>query len=314
MMRIYQNEYYYMLEKSLTMDNEEDYNNNNYSYEIIILLIFCFLLISNWLSFEWLYEYQFIFTIYRYINYKFSIYFPLQISSFFLFILDFLSIIIITISCNYFILKIVIIIITKKEREIVRKLPRNIFIPILLNSILFFYGKIIYKMNSMLYFFYFIGLCLDLISLFSLLKINIDKNLKKEYFQINYPEDFIKIIFEDYFFEILLAIDFYYCFYVSIQLIYYFTNNMQIENYLGIITNLFFGLVSIYIIYELKNNVFTIFMGIIFGGILHFQFTIRQEEKEEINLGNGEKILSTIFLFCFFIEFLYIIFYKYNNQ
>jgi hypothetical protein len=301
-----------MLEKSLNSENEEEYDNNDFRYEIIILSIFCFLLISNWLSLECLYEYQSLFTIHRYINNWFSIYFPIQISSIFLFILDFLSIIIITVSCNFFILNTIIILVKKEGRTAIHKLPRMIFIPILLNSFLFLFGKIVFRKNSI--FFYFLGLLLDLISLFPLLKINIDKNLKNNYFSINYPNDIIKEIFEGYFFEILLALDFYYSFYALTQIIDFFTYNLYIDNYLGIITNLLFGIVSLYIIFELKNNAFTLFMGLIFGGIFHFQFTIRPQEREEINLGNGELILSCFFLICFFIESIYIIIYKCQNK
>lgn len=315
-MRKKQNDNYIMLNKSLKFEDkdEEEKKINDYGYELIILLIFSLLLLLSWLSFKWLYEYQYIFTIYRYINLGFSIYFPIQISSFFLYAFNFILIIIISIICNFFIVKIIIMIINKENNELFRQLPKIIFIPIILNSFLFSIGKIIYKYYYTSHFYYYISLCLDLISFFSLIKINLNKIKKDYYFQIDFDNNFVKDIFEGYFFEILLALDLYYCFYVTCQIIYYYCGNLRIENYLGINANLFLGIVSIYIIYELKNNFFTILMGIIFGGILHFQFTIRPQEREEINLGDGEKLLSGIFLFCFLIEFLYIIFYKYQKN
>ena len=316
-MRKKQNDNYIMLNKSLKFEDkkeEEEKKINDYCYELIILFIFSILLLLSWFSFKWLYEYQYIFTIYRYINLGFSIYFPIQISSLFLYVFNFILIIIISIICNYFIVKIIMTIINKENNELFSQLPRIIFIPILINSFLFSIGKIIYKNYSTSHFFYYISLCLDLISLFSLIIINLNKIKKDYYFQIDFNNNFVKDIFEGYFFEILLALDLYYCFYVTCQIIYYYCGNLRIENYLGINANLFLGIVSIYIIYELKNNFFTILMGIIFGGILHFQFTIRPQEREEINLGDGEKLLSGIFLFCFLIEFLYIIFYKYQKD
>ena len=88
---------------------------------------------------------------------------------------------------------------------------------------------------------------------------------------------------------------------------------MNIDNYLGIVANIFFGLICLYIIFTIKSFVMPILNFIIFLGIFHFQFTIRKEEREEINLGNGEMILSLVFLLCCFFEFLCVGIYKYQN-
>ena len=295
-------------------EEEKENTNNNYAYQILIIILFSFLLILSWLSLKWLYEYQFIFTFHRYINLGFSIYFPIQASSFVLYLINLIAIIIITISSNYFIINNIIYIYKKENNQSFYKLPNLVIIPILLNSFLFLLGRIVYAYYSFSHYFYFVGLCLCFISLFSLIKLLFDKKLTNNYFQINFKISFVKVIFEECFFEMLMVLDLYYYFYVICQIIFCFTNNLNIENYLGIIANLFFGIVSIYIIFELKSISFLIYICLIFFGIEYFQFTIRPEEKEEINLSNGEKILSGIFLFCFFLEFIYIILYKYQNK
>ena len=209
----------------------------------------------------------------------------------------------------------------KKENNIqFDKLPKIIFLPILIYSFLFLIANFIYKSNYSYYYFYF-GFLLGLISCFSLLKINIDKRIVNDnYFNLNYENDFVKLFFENFFFEILLGFNIYYLFYVISQIIYYFTSDLLIENYLGIVANIFFGIVCSYINCVLKSIIFfsinyyainiSLLNIIIYLGIFHFQFTIRREEREEINLGNGEIILSVIFILCYLIESIYIILYK----
>ena len=296
--------------KKRNKEEEKENTSNNYAYQLLNIFLFSFILILSWLSLKWLYEYQFIFTFHRYINLGFSIYFPIQVSSFVLYLITVIAIILITISSNYFIVNNIIHIYKKENDQSFDKFPNLVIIPILLNSFLFLLGRIVYEYYSFSHYFYFLGLFLCFISLLSLIKLMFDKKLNNHYFQINFKISFVKVIFEDYFFEMLLVLDLYYYFYVICQIIFCFTSNLNIENYLGIIANLFFGIVSIYIIFEMKSISFLIYICLIFLGIELFQFTIRPEEKEEINLSNGEKISSGIFLFCFFIEFIYIILYK----
>lgn len=293
-------------------ENENETDRINYLSEMIIFSSFFSLLIQSLLSIKWLYEYRNIFTIHRYINTHFSLYFPIQISSSFLYILDFLLILILIIPCNYFIIKKLINIVKKQNIDSFEKMPKIIIVPIISNSFLFLLGKVIYYHHSLRKNLYYIGLVVDLISLFSLLKINLEKNIEKNFFQIKYESNFIKDIFEKYFFEILLGFNLYYLFYVICQIFDFFFDNLNIDNYLGIIANTFFGIVCICINFELKSIFFSNFIIIIFFGIFHFQFSIRLEERKEINLGNGEKMLSIISIFCNFFEILYI-FYKNEN-
>ena len=294
------------LRNSEEENDEENFNINKYLFEIIIAIFFCFLLFLSWLSLKWLNDYQYIFTIHRYTNYNFSLYFPIQISSAGLYILDIYLIIVITRVCNYFIIEIIFKIINKECYEIFDRTPKIIIIPIIINCILFYLGKLINDNFEDRYYYYYIGFPLVSISLFFLLKINFEKKLERKYFQINYESPDLEEFFEEYFYELLLALNLYYFFYVLCQIIYYFTYDLNIENYLGIIADLFYGLVNLYIIWKIDSNIFSTLIMIIFTGIFIFQFSIRDEERKELNLGRGEMILSGIFMCSSFIETTYI--------
>ena len=291
---------------------EEKMNIDNIFDKILLIASFSFLLVLSWLSLKWLYENQFIFTFHRYMNFGFSMYFPIQTSSFILYVLTIILIALITISSIYFIFNNIINIYKKVNNE--DRIPRIIYIPIFFNTFLFILGKLTYIYYEKSFYFYFVGLFLSFISFFSLLKINLDKKLNNLYFQINCKNGLLRAINEEYLFNILLVFDFYYLFYVICQIILCYTNHLNIENYLGVVANLFFGIVSIFCIFELKSINILIFISIIFAGIEHFQYTIRAEEREEINIGNGEKILSGIFMVIFFFEFLYFVSYKCQNK
>ena len=308
-----------MLEKTVELkkiyNKEDDIENNrtNSISKIIIFSLFSFLFILSLLSIQWLYEYRYIFTIRLYINSHISIYFPIQVSSFILYFLNFILIIIISIPSNYFIIKIIINLIKKDNSEHFDKLPKLIFLPIIINLFLFSLSKFIFKYHYIINYFYYIGFLLCFISCLSLIKINLDKIIIDNYFNFNYENDFIKFFFEDVFFEALLGFNIYYLFYTLCQIIRSFIYDLNIDNYLGIVANIFFGLICLYIIFAIKSFVMPILNFIIFLGIFHFQFTIRKEEREEINLGNGEMILSLVFLLCCFFEFLCVDIYKYQN-
>lgn len=291
--------------KRKKLNNKVD--NNNYISESLIVFSFGFLLILSWLSIKWLYEYQYIFTIHRYINKNISIYFPIQISSTFLYIINFIILIILTIACNYFIIITIINSFNKyKNISSFYKINKFIFIPIFSNSFLFLLGKIIYKNYHIRIYLYTIGLILCLISLFSLLKISIEEIYIRDYSKIINENNFVKTFIEKYFFEVLLGLDLYYLFYVLCQIIYYFTYNLETIYFLGIVANLFFGIVSLYIIFNLRSFTLPLIIGIIYSGFLHFQYSIRPEERKEINLGNGEKILGIMFLFFIFVEIFFV--------
>jgi hypothetical protein len=279
-----------------------------------MLFVFSFFLILSWLGFFKLLQFQYIFTIYRYINHSFSTYFPIQLTSNFLILIFLFTEIIITLISTFFIIKLIAIILKKRTNKLFKKKPILISIPIISNSLLFLLGILIKNNNESLNF-YYIGLIIDEVSLFALLKINFDKKINHNFFNIDYDNDFMGKAFEDYLFEILLALDLYYCYYVIFQIIYLYSNyNTEILNFSGIVINFSMGLVSLYINFNLKSIGFNIMYFIIYLGIFIFQFTIREEERKEYQVGYGEIISSLIFLIYFFVENIYLICMNIDND
>ena len=216
-----------------------------------------------------------------------------------------LVVLIITITSICFIIKLLNNLLNKESEKTFLKVPIMIIIPIILNSLLFLLGLLMKKYKESSNCFY-IGLIIDIISLFCLLKINLEKKNKENVFEINYGSEFIKTLFEDLLFDILLGFDLYYCYYVIFQIIYYLSSyDIEILNYSGILANLFLGLVSSYINWNLKSVAFSIIYSIIYFGIFLFQFTIRIEERHEFKIGYGETFLSTIFFIKYFIEIFF---------
>jgi len=318
-MRNKKHKYKNMSEESLKFGNSKKQNKycsneSNVFTEIIMLFVFIFFLILSWLGFFKLLQFQYIFTIYRYINHSFSTYFPIQLTSNFLILIFLFTEIIITLISTFFIIKLIAIILKKRTNKLFKKKPILISIPIISNSLLFLLGILIKKDNESLNF-YYIGLIIDEVSLFALLKINFDKKINHNFFNIDYDNDFMGKVFEDYLFEILLALDLYYCYYVIFQIIYLYSNyNTEILNFSGIVINFSMGLVSLYINFNLKSIGFNIMYFIIYLGIFIFQFTIREEERKEYQVGYGEIISSLIFLIYFFVENIYLICMNIDND
>ena len=280
--------------------------------EINMFFIFTIFLILSWLGLIKLYQYKYIFTIYRYNNITFSSYFPIQISSTCLLLMTLIIVLIISISCIFFIFKLIINLLKKERTKIFNKMPIIISIPIILNSLLFLLGIIIQNNNEILYF--YSGLSIVSISLFVLLKINFDKKIKSDVFMINYESDCMKFFFENVLFEILLAFDIYYCYYVIFQIIYHLSHySIDILNFSGIIINLSLGLTSLFTNYKLKSIGFNLIYLFIYLGIFIFQCTIGTKERVEFRIGYEEMILSAIFFITFIVEFAYITCFDVEN-
>ena len=318
-MRNKKHKYKNMSEESLKFGNSKKQkkycsNESGVFTEIIMLFVFSFFLILSWLGFFKLLQFQYIFTIYRYINHSFSTYFPIQLTSNFLILIFLFTEIIITLISIFFIIKLIAIILKKRTNKLFKEKPILISIPIISNSLLFLLGILIKNDNESLNF-YYIGLIIDEVSLFALLKINFDKKINHNFFNIDYDNDFMGKAFEDYLFEILLALDLYYCYYVIFQIIYLYSNyNIEILNFSGIVINFSMGLVSLYTNFNLKSIGFNIMYFIIYLGIFIFQFTIREEERKEYQVGYGEIISSLIFLIYFFVENIYLICMNIDND
>ena len=280
--------------------------------EINMFFIFTIFLILSWLGLIKLYQYKYIFTIYRYNNITFSSYFPIQISSTCLLLMTLIIVLIISISCIFFIFKLIINLLKKERTKIFNKMPIIISIPIILNSLLFLLGIIIQNNNEILYF--YSGLSIVSISLFVLLKINFDKKIKSDVFMINYESDCMKFFFENVLFEILLAFNIYYCYYVIFQIIYHLSHySIDILNFSGIIINLSLGLTSLFTNYKLKSIGFNLIYLFIYLGIFIFQCTIGTKERVEFRIGYEEMILSAIFFITFIAEFAYITCFDVEN-
>ena len=280
--------------------------------EINMFFILTIFLILSWLGLIKLYQYKYIFTIYRYNNITFSSYFPIQISSTCLLLMTLIIVLIISISCIFFIFKLIINLLKKERTKIFNKMPIIISIPIILNSLLFLLGIIIQNNNEILYF--YSGLSIVSISLFVLLKINFDKKIKSDVFMINYESDCMKFFFENVLFEILLAFDIYYCYYVIFQIIYHLSHySIDILNFSGIIINLSLGLTSLFTNYKLKSIGFNLIYLSIYLGIFIFQCTIGTKERVEFRIGYEEMILSAIFFITFIAEFAYITCFDVEN-
>ena len=280
--------------------------------EINMFFILTIFLILSWLGLIKLYQYKYIFTIYRYNNITFSSYFPIQISSTCLLLMTLIIVLIISISCIFFIFKLIINLLKKERTKIFNKMPIIISIPIILNSLLFLLGIIIQNNNEILYF--YSGLSIVSISLFVLLKINFDKKIKSDVFMINYESDCMKFFFENVLFEILLAFDIYYCYYVIFQIIYHLSHySIDILNFSGIIINLSLGLTSLFTNYKLKSIGFNLIYLFIYLGIFIFQCTIGTKERVEFRIGYEEMILSAIFFITFIAEFAYITCFDVEN-
>ena len=221
-------------------------------------------------------------------------------------------VLIISISCIFFIFKLIINLLKKERTKIFNKMPIIISIPIILNSLLFLLGIIIQNNNEILYF--YSGLSIVSISLFVLLKINFDKKIKSDVFMINYESDCIQFFFENVLFEILLAFNIYYCYYVIFQIIYHLSHySIDILNFSGIIINLSLGLTSLFTNYKLKSIGFNLIYLFIYLGIFIFQCTIGTKERVEFRIGYEEMILSAIFFITFIAEFAYITCFDVEN-
>jgi len=301
-------------------NNDINKNDNqiNCIYKFLIILSFQFLLIMNCISLYWLYQHHYFFGFYFPINS--NTYFPIQLSSFFLYLLCICISGIITISYFHFMKSLFIATMKCEDYNIFNQIiSKYSFLPISFNSLIYYIGRLYYedKSNSTLY--NFTLFFIDLISLFFLFEIIMNKKSKRlKYYRLNEINNdnlyIFNVIYNKYFFETLLSLNYYFCFYVMCQITFFLAKEYKIENYIGIISQLFLGISSLYINWILKSECFSLFFEIIFSGILHSKITLIKEVKNELHLGNEEIILSIIFLILFSFELVYIIVFNSQNR
>ena len=285
-------------------------NNFIFFINIFSFISFSGLFILSWLSIIWLHKYNFVFTIYRFEKTYFSSfeYFPIQVSSIILYSIIIFTIISITMAYFYYLKAIFFY----KNFDALNDKNRNYSIPISLNLLLFYIGELTHNKNDIFHIYYFIGFFSSFISLFYLIRLYLDFDYDND--NIDF-DNYIKNTFiYEFFYGALISLDMYYLFYVICQIIFYFNENIEIRVFMGIIVNLFMGIVSIYIGYKLKNMVFALIFAIIYNGIIIFHFTIPEKERKKINLKSFEVILSGIFFIGLLIELIHIFINKKNKN
>ena len=277
----------------------------------ITFISFSGLLILSWLSLIWLYKYHFVFTFYRYEKLPNlpQEYFPIQINSFLFYVL----IIFICLSITFTYILFIKEIIQLHSFDILNDNNKNYIIPITLNLFLFYIGELTHNKSDIFHIYYFIGFGASLISLFYFIKLYYEADLNENEI-IDFKIYFNNVSVYEFFYGSLIALDLYYLFYVTCQIIFYFYGSYDIKIYLGIIVNCCMGIVGIYICYKLKNMVIAFLFEIIFNGIIIFHYyNFSNKDRKNINLNFGEVLCSGIFIVAFLIELIYIFIYKRNK-
>ena len=277
----------------------------------ITFISFSGLLILSWLSLIWLYKYHFVFTFYRYEKLPNlpKEYFPIQINSFLFYVL----IIFICLSITFTYILFIKEIIQLHSFDILNDNNKNYIIPITLNLFLFYIGELTHNKSDIFHIYYFIGFGASLISLFYFIKLYYEADLNENEI-IDFKIYFNNVSVYEFFYGSLIALDLYYLFYVTCQIIFYFYGSYDIKIYLGIIVNFCMGIVGTYICYKLKNMVIAFLFEIIFNGIIIFHYyNFSDKDRKNINLNFGEVLSSGIFIVGFLIELIYIFIYKRNK-
>ena len=277
----------------------------------ITFISFSGLLILSWLSLIWLYKYHFVFTFYRYEKLPNlpKEYFPIQINSFLFYVL----IIFICLSITFTYILFIKEIIQLHSFDILNDNNKNYIIPITLNLFLFYIGELTHNKSDIFHIYYFIGFVASLISLFYFIKLYYEADLNENEI-IDFKIYFNNVSVYEFFYGSLIALDLYYLFYVTCQIIFYFYGSYDIKIYLGIIVNFCMGIVGTYICYKLKNMVIAFLFEIIFNGIIIFHYyNFSNKDRKNINLNFGEVLSSGIFIVAFLIELIYIFIYKRNK-
>jgi len=291
--------------------NNSKISITNFFLNGITFISFTGLLILSWLSLIWLYEYHFVFTFYRYekLHDLPQEYFPIQINSFLFYVI----IIFICLSITFTYLLFIKEIIQLHSFDILNDNNKNYIIPITLNLFLFYIGELTHNKSDIFHIYYFIGFVASLISLFYFIKLYYEADLNENEI-IDFKIYFNNVSVYEFFYGSLIALDLYYLFYVTCQIIFYFYGSYDIKIYLGIIVNFCMGIVGTYICYKLKNMVIAFLFEIIFNGIIIFHYyNFSDKDRKNINLNFGEVLSSGIFIVGFLIELIYIFIYKRNK-
>ena len=306
------------LEKEKIINEQEVKSKMNqmsifiYIINFISFISFSALFILSLLSLFWLHKYHFVFTFYRFVNDESKLlsqkYFPIQLSSIFLYLFIILILLSIAITYIFFIRSIICF----KNFDFLNDKNKNYIIPILLNLFLFYIGELTHNKSDIFHIYYFIGFISSIISLFYLIKLHYDFDYENDNIDFNNYINYI--IINEFFYGALISIDLYYLFYVSCQIVFYFIDSIEMKIFMGIIANFCMGIVALYLGYKLKNMMMSFLFGIIYNGIIMFHFSFTENERKKINLNYFEIVLCLLFIFGFIILLIYNFHYKRNKN
>lgn len=276
----------------------------------ISFIIFTTFVLLSWLSLIWLQKYHFVFTFYRYEKTQ-SVpieYFPIQVNSIFLYLIIIFTLL--SITMTYFIY--IKAIIFYRNFDILNDKSKKYIIPIFINLFLFYIGELTHNKSDIFHIYYFIGFIFSFIALFYLIKLNIDFDNENDI--LDYNSYINNTLIYEFFYGALIGLDLYYLFYVCCQIIFYYMESIEIKIFMGIIVNLFMGLVALYIGFTLKNMVIALLFDFIYNGIIIFHYNFTEKERKSLKLNFIEVVLSFIYVIGFLIELIYIFIYKRNKN
>ena len=300
-----------------------------FDYINILVTTFSFVALAfiSVFSLIWLYEYNFIFTIYRYINSVKYFYFPIQVSSLILYGIAIFNTFTIVIACIYYVEKIVM----ERKKKFYFSIPKYHCIPLISNLILYMNGSNIDNKSTKFSYLYYLNLFLVLISLYYLLNyyyVSYFNGLKNEFNlnlisgnnkcynfeneEVTTKEDihFFNIVIFGFFYGVLLSMNLYYFFYLICQIICSYISDVQILVFIGDVVIFFLGLVAIYTAFQLKSIIMAFYFSIIYNGILAFYYSIAETERKKIGLGMVQVIINIFFIIGFSLEMIYLFILK----
>ena len=159
--------------------NQEKKNKTQtyiFFFNSISFISFSGLFLLSWLSLIWLNKYHFVFTFFRYEKTESSQieYFPIQVSSTFLYYIILFTIFSVTITYFNYLKEIIFY----KNFDLLNDKNKNYIIPITLNLFLFYIGELTHNKSDIFYIYYFLGFTCSIISFFYLIKLyyNYDLN------------------------------------------------------------------------------------------------------------------------------------------
>ncbi len=291
---------YQKISKRETILKEKKCESFNSMISFISFTMFVF---ECWFSIKCLYNHGFLFTIEKSINADYIFYFPLHIHTIYLYCILFFLSFIATFTFILFIKKISY----DKDQIFIdyffNSQLKYHFLPLLFNSLLFILAELVYYKREYIKIFYFIGMFIDIVSIISSIFIYNFNEFREEDLFINY-------LFKKGFLSTFFFFNFYYLFYVIIQIICSFHRELHFMKFLGWIGQIFVGSSSIAIAHILNNIICPFFFLLIFIGVLYFHYSIPKEYRDYIELGSAEVIINIVLIILLLLQMFHIYYKK----